>query len=238
MSLFATPLAGQPQHLTEKYRPLRIADFVGISEAKDICEGILLDGPEYPGYIFVGEPGMGKTALAMALAAELNAQLHHIPSQECNLDRLKAVTHACHYIPAPGCTCHLVLVDEADEMTAAAQLFMLSKLDSTGSIPNTIFIFTCNATDGLHRRFLQRCCTVNFSSYGNAKDAAALIERIWQTEAPANADTPNFARIVKDSNGNVRGCVSAIGKLITRARTQARRADAPASAGISTPLFA
>jgi hypothetical protein len=45
---------------------------------------------------------------------------------------------------------------------------------------------------------------VEFSSYGIASDAAALLERIWLENAPAAAKQPNFARIVKDANNNVR----------------------------------
>jgi len=42
--------------------------------------------------------------------------------------------------------------DEADRMSKAAQLHLLSKLDATAFPPNTIFIFTANATDGLEDR--------------------------------------------------------------------------------------
>jgi DNA polymerase III delta prime subunit len=44
---------------------------------------------------------------------------------------------------------HLVLIDEADGMTNPAQLALLSKLDATAFPPNTIFVFTCNGTDGV-----------------------------------------------------------------------------------------
>lgn len=98
---------------------------------------------------------------------------------------------------------HLVLIDEADQMTPAAQISLLSKLDATNFPPNTIFIFTCNASDRLEPRFLSRLRTVEFSSYGMATEAVALLARIWQLEAPG-LQTPNFARIVKESNNNVR----------------------------------
>jgi DNA polymerase III delta prime subunit len=49
---------------------------------------------------------------------------------------------------------HLVLIDEADGMTNPAQLALLSKLDATPFPPNTIFVFTCNGTDGLEPRFI------------------------------------------------------------------------------------
>jgi hypothetical protein len=56
----------------------------------------------------------------------------------------------------------------------------------------------------LEPRFLSRLHTLEFSSYGVAKDAAALLETIWDSEAVASAEKPNFARIVKESNNNVR----------------------------------
>lgn len=105
---------------------------------------------------------------------------------------------------------HLVLIDEGDQMTAAAQLYLLSKLDATDFPPQTIFIITCNATDGLEKRFLSRCILVEFSSYGTSKEATALLEKVWDAEAPQGADRPNFARIVKDACGNVRAALMAL----------------------------
>jgi DNA polymerase III delta prime subunit len=102
---------------------------------------------------------------------------------------------------------HLILVDEADQMSAAAQLFLLSKLDSTAFPPNTIFIFTCNSTAGLEARFLSRCGIVEFSNYGIAKDAAALLELVWQSEAGEEIAAPNFTRIVKEANNNIRAAL-------------------------------
>jgi hypothetical protein len=45
---------------------------------------------------------------------------------------------------------------------------------------------------------------VDFSSYGMATDAAQLLQRIWDENAPAGASAPNMARIVKEANNNVR----------------------------------
>lgn len=103
-----------------------------------------------------------------------------------------------------GCNWHLVLVDEADQMTPAAQVSLLSKLDATNFPPNTIFIFTCNGTDRLEPRFLSRCHVIEFSSYGISAEASQLLETIWNQETSNASDRPNFARIVKDSANNVR----------------------------------
>lgn len=72
---------------------------------------------------------------------------------------------------------HVVLADEADQMTNAAQLALLSKLDSTDPAPNTIWIFTANDTQRLERRFLSRCKLLEFSSYGLSSDIAST--SIW-----------------------------------------------------------
>jgi len=113
-------------------------------------------------------------------------------------------------VPREGCRMHLILIDEADAMTSSAQLYLLSKLDSTSFPPCTIFIFTCNSTERLESRFLSRCGIVEFSSYGNAKDAADLLSNVWRAEAPKDAEEPNFARIVKDANGNIREALMAL----------------------------
>jgi len=140
--------------------------------------------------------------MALALAAQIGAEIHHIPSQKCNAQAIDDTCRMCAYIPLSG-GFHLVIVDEADRMTPAAQLALLSKLDATEAPPNTIWIFTCNATDGLEPRFLSRTRQLEFSSYGLATEATRLLESIWQREAHG-ATAPNFARIVKESSNNLR----------------------------------
>jgi replication-associated recombination protein RarA len=198
-----------PAPLTERYRPHSISAFVGLDKPKRICAALAAK-PFESAWLFTGPSGTGKTTMAMALAEMLPAELHHIPSQECNLENIERIRRVCQYVPMAGCKMHLVLVDEADRMTDAAQVSLLSKLDSTNFPPNTIFIFTCNATDRLEPRFLSRLRTVEFSSYGIATDAAQLLQSIWQREAPAGASAPNFARIVKDATNNVRAALMAL----------------------------
>jgi len=92
-------------------------------------------------------------------------------------------------------------------MSIGAQMSLLSMLDSTNRAPNTIFIFTCNETLKLQDRFLSRCGVVEFSSYGVAKEAADMLARVWGNEVAADVPAPNFQRIVKESNNNIRAAL-------------------------------
>ena len=190
-----------PMPLAEKYRPRAIGDFVGLDKPKRIL-GKFATNPYQSAWIFIGPPGTGKTTMALALAETLRAEVHHIPSQQCNVANVEDVIKQCWYVPVSG-GFHLVLVDEADKMSNAAQLHFLSKLDATAFPPQTIFVFTCNATDGLETRFLSRTRQIEFSSYGLPSEATRLLESIWQREANG-ASAPNFAGIVKESSNNVR----------------------------------
>jgi replication-associated recombination protein RarA len=192
-----------PVSLTERYRPHSITEFAGLAKPKAFCAK-LAEKPYASAWRFVGPSGTGKTTMALALAETMSAEVHHIGSQECNLETLERVCRTCQYVPMAGRKIHLILVDEADQMSAAAQLFLLSKLDGTAPLPQTIWIFTCNETDRLQDRFLSRTLPVEFSSYGIASEAAQLLARIWGENAPAGSAAPNFARIVKESNNNVR----------------------------------
>ena len=69
----------------------------------------------------------------MAFADELPGTLHHISSQKCDVAALDRLNDLCHYYPTRG-KFHVVLVDEADQMTEKAQLQLLSPLDGTASL--------------------------------------------------------------------------------------------------------
>ncbi|MGA7766037.1 MAG: AAA family ATPase [Candidatus Sulfotelmatobacter sp.] len=197
-----------PQPLAEKYRPQRVQDFIGLEKAKRIITKFIAQ-PYPSAWLFVGPSGTGKTTMGLALAAQIPAELHHVSSRECTLETVQDVCRKCHYSPRQPdnwqpVRFHLVLVDEADQMSNAAQLALLSKLDATAFPPNTVFIFTANSTDNLEKRFLSRCRTIEFSSYGMAGEIAGLLSSIWDRETDNPVERPNFQRICKDSCNNVR----------------------------------
>lgn len=197
-----------PLPLAEKYRPTRIADFAGLNEVKKILAGFLR-APANCGFLFVGPAGTGKTSMGLALATELRAYVHHAAAQECTVEAVRKLAWDCNYYPPAGYTRHLVLIDEADLMSSAAQNAILSKLDGTDPLPDTVWVFTCNAIDRLQERFLSRNKVLHFSTYGIQAEAAKLLDKVWTTEAP-RAEKPNFARMIKEETGNVRAALMSL----------------------------
>jgi DNA polymerase III gamma/tau subunit len=210
MSLF-TAQAGLsfPASLSERYRPHAFDDFIGLEKPRKVLANFA--SKPFPGaaFLFIGPSGTGKTSMALALCEAIRGELHHIPSQQANVATIEDVTRQCHYVPRNN-TLHVVLVDEADAMTPACQLALLSKLDGTAFPPSTVFIFTANDTERLQDRFLSRCMALQFSSHGIAKEAAILLERIWIAEAGDTPEKPNFLRMVQDGKNNVRDAVNSL----------------------------
>ena len=76
-----------PQSLTEKYQPKTIDDFVGLDKIKRIMRN-LVSRPKSCGFLLYGASGTGKTSMALAVAHAIPAEIHHIPSQNCNVETL------------------------------------------------------------------------------------------------------------------------------------------------------
>jgi replication-associated recombination protein RarA len=203
-----------PESLSDKYKPKRVADFMQVFPRKVMLS--LLANPKPSAWFFLGASGLGKTEMALAFANELPAQLHHVASKDCDLERVRKIRLACTYVPHDmfhperRCKMHVVIIDEADQMSPGAQLAFLSLLDATGFPPATVFIFTGNSTDGLEDRFMSRVKMLPFSKEGMAPKIVELLASIWAQEGGSAENAPNFTRLVKDAKNNCRDSINTL----------------------------
>ena len=216
------------ERLEQKWRPRKIEAFVGLEKPKRIFTN-LLRRPRPCALLCEGETGLGKTAFGLAFADELPGSLIHVPAKEFTMDRIREIRREIHdYNPSRG-VWWVILVDEVDQSSNDAQVSILSDIDGTASLhkevgghsvekdePQAVWIFTTNHKDDLEPRFIGRCLPIQFSKYGLAAAFADRLRTIWKSEAP-DTQEPNYERIVKECNGNIRAAINRLDLLLLEA---------------------
>lgn len=175
------------KRLVDTYRPVGLVDVVG---QPDIVRGlqVYLEAPYSGGFLFHGPTGVGKTSVALALAAELGVALEHkefgglhrIPAGEQTGEAVRELRKNLGYYPWEGSGWKVALIDEADYVSrAAAQVW----LDVLERLPEkTLVIFTTNEPGKLPQRFRDRCEAFSFDGgpLTMGPPVQALVGRIWR----------------------------------------------------------
>jgi replication-associated recombination protein RarA len=218
-----------PISLVDKYQPKSLDDCIGLMKPIRVIEAFL-ERPFRAAFYFLGPSGVGKTAVAQIICNTLPAEEHHISSKSCDLDTLRETIDMCHRMPwimfGPNAgkktNWHAVHISEADQMTMAAQLDLLSRMDSTEWPPNTIFLFTANSRKGMEDRFLSRCKVLDFTADSMEGELASHLRLIYKKEGGKHP--LDFEAIAKHAKYNVR---DAINKLETELMIGNDRKDMP-----------
>ena len=184
------PIAPPPdlhEALIKVFQPKTLGDILG----QGVIVGYLRKfaaNPHSASFLFEGGTGVGKTSTALALAAELGCDLvagdlgglRVVASGEQTADAVREAVSFLHFIPMMGSGWKVLVVNEADRMSTAAETIWLDALERLPG--RSLVIFTTNHVGKLSDRFQDRSLQFHFA--GDVRtlyaDAAKLLERVWR----------------------------------------------------------
>ena len=178
--------------LTERYRPSRLADIVGQPAAVRALSLHLKAGESFAAILY-GEPGIGKTSAAYAIAGELGCDITGsdaqrvstgfviVPSNRQGVDHLDELFEHCRYRPLTGSLWWVIVMEESDCKSRQAVNYLKIRLEMLPS--KTIVIFTTNSSleEFAAPAIAERCLCLRFERDAAAlwDDATALVSRVW-----------------------------------------------------------
>ena len=217
--------------LTERYRPRRLGALWGQGEVVRALRAFIAEAYS-AAFLFEGETGTGKTSAAIALAGDLGCDLtqkppefgglHEIASGEQTAETVRELHNSMWRIPFYGNGWKVVIVNEADRMSSAAETIWLDRLEQMA--PRTVIVFTTNNPEKLSQRFRDRCTRLAFESDAEKlSDAAAgLVQSIWRSETGKAIPTKTVAEVVErateDGKISLRRVVQILSPMILTAK--------------------
>lgn len=163
----------------EKYRPKKLADYVGNEHLKSKVEGYLENG-DVPHLLLYGKAGTGKTTLAKLIVNSIDCDYMILnASDENNVDtvrnKVKNFASSMGFKPFK-----IIILDEFDYMTANAQAILRNLMETFSQ--HCRFILTCNYVEKVIEPIQSRCQTFQIIP-PTKKDVAVQISKILNSES-------------------------------------------------------
>ena len=197
----------------EKYRPEILSDVVGNSEAVSRLSAIASVG-NLPNIILAGPPGIGKTTSVLCLAHEMLGKAYKEAVLELNASdargievvRNKIKTFAQKKVTLPPGKHKIIILDEADSMTGAAQQALRRTMEIYSA--TTRFALACNNSTKIIEPIQSRCAVLRFTRLHDAE----ILSRLQQVCAfeKVSYDLSGLESIIFTADGDMRNALNAL----------------------------
>jgi replication factor C subunit 2/4 len=163
----------------EKFRPATLKEVSGQEETIEILSKTIKSN-NLPHLLFYGVPGSGKTSTILAMAKDLFGDLYKQRVLELNASdqrgieviRTKVKNFAQVSINGKGPSFKLIILDEADSMTADAQAALRRTMETWSHV--TRFCLICNYLTRIIEPLASRCAKFRFKPL----PADLIVERL------------------------------------------------------------
>ena len=162
----------------EKWRPVRLEDYVGNEHLKTKVEGYLEAG-DVPHLLLYGRAGTGKTTLAKLIVRQMDCDYMVInASDENNVETVRNKVKG--FASSMGFKKYkIVILDEFDYMSQNAQAILRNLMETFSQ--HCRFILTCNYVEKVIDPIQSRCQTFQIIP-PTKKDVAVQISKILASE--------------------------------------------------------
>ena len=196
----------------EKYRPTKLSEIVNQTEIIGSLKALIKDPTDMPHLLFSGSAGVGKTTTALCLSREileknynLNSVLELNASDERGIEmvreKVKKFSKWSGFADIPF---KIIILDEADEMTSAAQTALRRTIEDASKICR--FILIANNVSKIIEPLQSRCAAFKFTTIAE-EDVIARLEKIAKEEK-VKTDKKGLKAIYEYTEGDLRHSIN------------------------------
>ncbi len=196
----------------EKYRPTKLSEIVNQTEIIGSLQALIKNNvKEMPHLLFSGSAGVGKTTTALCLSRQILGEYAKDYTLELNAsdergiemvrEKVKKFSRFAGMVDVPF---KIIILDEADEMTSAAQTALRRIIEDTAKICR--FILIANNVSKIIEPIQSRCATFKFTSVSE-EDVIIRLEEIAKKEK-VKTDKKGLKEIYEYTEGDLRHAIN------------------------------
>ena len=195
----------------EKYRPTKLSEIVNQTEVIGSLQALIKDPTDMPHLMFSGSAGVGKTTAALCISRQILGQYAKDYTLELNASDERGigmvrekVKKFSRYAGMAEVPFKIIILDEADEMTADAQTALRRIIEDTAKYCR--FILIANNISKIIDPIQSRCATFKFTSIPE-EDMINHLENIAKKEK-VKTDKKGLKAIYDYSEGDLRHAIN------------------------------